>query len=225
MSITMRRLWPLLFVLLLAAPAQAVRFELQSGSVELFLQKGGVDYAGIGPFDLNGPDDFADFETAPVSLADFQFSALDLWSLPIAQLASGGVLPGLWGWFQLDVDVVATPGAGYTGTGQDLGGGLYALQGTNVDLTGTVTVHHWNGFSQSVVLSFPEYVADASLMSSVLTLDKVRLGGVTLFDEGGNDHVFELVADIVFVGVVPEPGTALLLGVGLLALAIRRRRA
>ncbi len=116
------------------------------------------------------------------------------------------------------------PGSSYTAGGTDLGGGDYALYGTDVDVTGTVTVDHFFGHSKSVTLNFPTYTANANLTTTTLTLDKVTLGGVVLDDEFGTDHNFEIIADIVFIGtLVPEPGTGLLVAVGLGILAARRQ--
>ena len=56
---------------LTASTASAVRFDMQSGTVEVFLREvGGSPLAGIGPFDLNGVDDFADFNADPVAMTD-----------------------------------------------------------------------------------------------------------------------------------------------------------
>ena len=209
---------------LAATPASALTFLMDSGSVEVFLMEGDTELASIGPFALNGEDDFAEFDVAPVGLSDFQFTANDIQDQAITQLFGGGALPGLWGWFNIDIDVVATPGAGYTFGGSDLGGGDYFLTGTNVDLTGTISIDHWDGYSKNVTLTFPTYEADANLLSNVLTLDKISLGGVILTDEHGHDRTIELVADVMFVGtVIPEPGTALLVGLGCGVLALRRR--
>lgn len=211
-------------LVLLPSAASALRFDMDSGSVVVYLRESGVDLATIGPFAMNGPGDFADFSPSPVAMTDFQFSALGIQDELISQLAGGGSLPGLWGWRWLDIDVIATPGQSYTAWGTDLGGGDFLLEGTDVDLTGIVTVKHWDGFTKSVSLTFPQYTADANLTNSMLILDKVTLGGVTLSDEFGSDHDFEVVADIVFVGtLVPEPGSGVLVGLGLGLLARRRR--
>ncbi len=78
-----------------ASSASAYRFEMVSGSIEVFLRESGTDLASIGPFDLNGTDDFTDFSDSPIAMSDFQFSALGIQDQAIAQLAGGGSLPGL----------------------------------------------------------------------------------------------------------------------------------
>lgn len=224
------RLCSLFFILLFMLPAtnaSALRFDMESGSVEIVLRQvsSGQDLAHIGPFEMNGPDDFADFSIAPVAMTDFRFSALNIQDQAITDLIGGSTLPGLWGWFNLDVDVIATPGASYSASGTDLGGGDYLLEGTDVDLTGTVTVGHHDGYSKTVSLHFPTYTADANLTITTLILDRMNLGGVVLHDEYGVDHSFEIIANIVFVGeLVPEPGTGLLFGLGLAGIATRQRR-
>jgi len=97
--------------------------------------------------------------------------------------------------------------------GSDLGGGQFAVSGTNVDLTGTITVKKILGsgtFSRNVVLSFANYSTTANLSGSVLTLPNLVLGSVDIDDEGGKSHHLDLVANISFVGV-PEPAELMLL--------------
>jgi PEP-CTERM motif len=56
-----------------------------------------------------------------------------------------------------------------------------------------------------------------------LALDGITIGSIDPDGPGGNDPLV-LKGDFIFEGVVPEPGTAILLGLGLAGVAVRRRR-
>lgn len=164
---------------------------------------------------------FVDFNPSPVAVPDFQISIAPSGSI---------MMSGSYGGYDtISIDsVLLTPGTGYSSSGSDLGSGQYSVTMGPVDVNAVYSASD-STLTNPPVSGVPISFTNASLNSTVNTnLVTFEMMGVTLGIIPGslvgetNDLIVK--GDITFVGVVPEPSTGALLGLGLLGLAGSRRK-
>jgi len=122
-----------------------------------------------------------------------------------------------------------SPGIGFGNlSNQNLGGGVYSFLAGPIDINGVYSASD-STLTNPPQLNVPVPFTDTSFINGTVdvTLGTLELLGLTLtrlpaaFFGETNDLVVK--ADIMFTGLVPEPGTGLLVGAGLTLMAIRRR--
>jgi hypothetical protein len=202
--------------LLLPAAAQAapIRFALDHGSVTARIELQGT-LVGSGSGSLDGG--FVIFDPVTGALSDFSLQSSDLFLLAAA-------LPGALN--ALDLDIVITPGAGYSSSAA--GSNPWSI------LLGPIDVAYSGSMLDATppIGSAPVSVAGVVPINSFgvtayFNADRMRLGlgGVKVGEIRWGDHVFDVLADIEFVSfAIPEPALAGLTALGLLALGLARRR-
>jgi hypothetical protein len=204
---------------LIPGAAAAATFNWTSGTVTISATAG----ADIVLASISVPTDgvFVEFDaTGAGSLVDF------LITIPTTSLLS---LEQPYGGFDQFVVESASvkPGIGYTNLfNQDLGGGVYAVLASPLDIDGQYSAIDSTA-TNPPVSNIPVPFTDTSAINGTvnITLGTLELTGITItelpagFFPGATDNLV-VKADIFFTGmVVPEPGTGLLLGLGLLAVA------
>jgi len=169
-----------------------------------------------------------------VTFDDATFELLDLcFTIPTSSVLNVSPSAGGYGGYDQFVIDSATikPGVGYTPIfGVPLGGGVYSYLAGPLDIDGTYSAFDSNGITPTVWYQSAPFTDD-SLLNGTLNTNTftLELNGITLTEFPGafvgeaEDLVIK--ADIIFIGAVPEPGTGLLMGMGLVGLAMRSRRA
>jgi hypothetical protein len=200
-----------------SAQAAPLVYNFTSGTARVTATYGALTIASS-TIVLNGTQ--VTFDTSPASLTSFQFTAPTT-VIPLLSILSGtsltlsglSVVPGA-GYSNLSVTGPFAPPTTYNYTV-----GPVAATGTAA-FTGAITAGP-SAFSQT----------NAALSGQIrlggggeLALNGITLGVMTLpaagIFPGGN---VTLKADVIFNGIVPEPGTAMLMGLGIAGLAARRR--
>jgi hypothetical protein len=122
-----------------------------------------------------------------------------------------------------------SPGVGFNNlNNQNLGGGIYTFLAGPTDINGVYSASD-STLTNPSMMNVPVPFTDTSYISGTVdvTLGTLELTGITLtkLPAGLFGETDDLVvkADITFTGLVPEPGTGLLVGVGVTLMAIRRR--
>lgn len=213
----------LTFILLLSWTAKAtpVTYSFSSGSAKITATAGATTVVDT-TIVLDGL--FVTFDAAIPSVIDFSFTAPQ--SAPISMLTT-------YGGFDTFVVESASinPGIGYsnflvTPTGVDTWDFLVGP----VDVAGVYSASHTSGIPPPVTDLAAPFEGMSFLNGSINTNTLVfELLGITLTKFNGGDfgEIDDLIvkADITWTGsmVVPEPGTATLLGAGLMGLAARRK--
>jgi len=125
-----------------------------------------------------------------------------------------------------------SPGTGYsTVAGVDVGGGFYTFAAGPLDINGVYSAWDLDDIVADV-MNVPVPFTDTSFISGSIDINTgtLTLSGITLTSLPGGlfgeDEDLLVKADITFVGteVIPEPSTAILVGLGLVGLASSRRR-
>ena len=169
---------------------------------------------------------FVTFDDATIDLLDFLFR--------VPQTGVISTNGSVWGGYEELVIESATiqPGVGYsTLFGSSLGGGVFTFLAGPTDIDGVYSATDLDAILPDIN-NLPINVTDTSLINGTIDTNLVELEmlGITLaaIPGAGFGETQDLIvkADILFVGeIVPEPGTAALLSLGVVGLAIRSRNA
>lgn len=204
-----------------AASATPVLYSFTSGSATLTATVAGFGTIAVGTIPLTGTQ--VTFDTGPpAKLNSFLFTAGPVGPLPLAGIFSG-----------VSVTLASlsiAPGGGYTSsaTGPSPFPGTYNYTANNVAVSGVASLSGLAVTGPTAFGTSNPFLAGQVVVGGAGTLG---LNGITLgtlpipaipaiFFPGGTAT---LKADILFTGIVPEPGTGLLLAAGLAGLAASRR--
>ena len=118
------------------------------------------------------------------------------------------------------------PGVGYTNLSTVMTGpGMYSFAVGPVDVSGSATAMDTTLTLPDAVIPFgfanPTAAGTLDINTGTLDLTGVTLGSILV---PGEAQPLIIKADILFTGLVPEPGTGILVGMGLAGLAYARRR-
>ena len=205
-----------------ASIAAPITYFFQTGSVDLTFTTASTAL-GSGTIDLDGT--FVDFDEPPVSpeLTGFEFTAT----------AQGPVMLNVAyaGYDTFTVDsLTVQPGPSYN-TFFGFGSNPYTVTVGPINVIATATISDSNNVLNTITASFnfltPSLTATVTINNAVNVVQTLELVGLTLGEIGpffGATNTLVIKGDILFQGQVPEPSTAVLLGVGMtLLVAVARR--
>lgn len=164
---------------------------------------------------------FVQFDDAPIGVPNFSISIFP--TDPILMSASYG------GFDTISIDsAILTPGTGYSSSGVFVGGAEYSVTMGPIDVDAIYSASDStmvNPPVSGVPLSFTNPSLSATVDTDLILFEMM---GVTLGLLPGAlvGEPYDLIVkgDITFVGVIPEPATGAMLGLGLLTLALARSR-
>jgi len=209
--------------LLLAAPAVALpqTFNFVAGQAHITANVvGETTFLVDTVVDLDGT--FVIFDDAPVGVPDLEISIAP--TGPIMMSATYG------GYDTFVIEsAFLTPGAGFSSSGVLVAGSEYSVLMGPLDVDAVYSASDStlvNPPASNVHISFtnPSLSATVDTDLIVFELMGVTLGIIPGFLVGETSDLI-VKGDITFVGMVPEPTTGALLGLGILALAWSSRRA
>lgn len=208
-------------ITLFAASAQAapITYLFTSGQVTVTATVGATPVAGPVTISLTGSAVQVD-ETALV---------LNYTLLSAGSSGSVAISPSYLGYTSINIDFASLSAFGGTLTLLDPGPpGEYGYSIGPVTVTGQMDLVNTNPFlsvtNQPFGFSNPSASGTLFVDTNVaIALDGITLGSIDPDGPGGADPLV-LKGDFLFEGVVPEPGTAILLGLGLAGVASSRRR-
>jgi hypothetical protein len=215
----------LVWLLLVASPAIAapVTYNFTSGTatVTATTDPGGATVLSTTVLPLDGV--FVDFDAGTIDLTDL------LITIPTTGVISLATPYG--GYDQIVIEsATISPGVGFgTLLGQDDGGGNYSFLVGPMDIDGVYSASD-STLVNPPAMNMPVPFTDNSLISGSINIDTgtLTLSGITLTTLSGaafgETDDLSIKADIVFVGVVPEPSAATLFGLGVVVIGCTRRR-
>lgn len=202
-----------LAVVLSAAPASAtpVVYTFVSGDVSLFASSGGSPVGGPVNVALSGVSVTVD--EAALTVPSLSFT-----------VGTTGTIPVSYGSFtSFNLDFASLTGTGGTLVLNDVG------PPTEYGFSMTVNLAGQFDASPPTLTNIPFSIPGASgdglifIDGNELTLSSITIGAIDPDGPGGLAPLL-VKGDFIFVGQVPEPGTALLLGSGLMAMVAGARR-
>ncbi len=202
-----------LVVALGAAPVSAtpVAYVFQSGEVSLFATSGGSPVGGPVNVSLTGVSVTVDESALTVPTLTFT-------------VGSTGTIPVSYGTFtSFNLDFATVTGTGGTLSLNDPGPPAEYGFTMTLDLSGQFDASPPT--LTDVPFSIPGASGDGLIFidGNELTLSSITIGAIDPDGPGGLEPLL-VKGDFIFVGTVPEPGTALLLGSGLFAMVASARR-
>ena len=204
-----------------AASAIPETYVFTSGSVTITATTSVTGTSVLGPVTVPMDGVFVEFDTAPISLVDFLFTVPQTPTLTL----SG------WGGYENLVIESGTlqPGVGFsTLFGANPAPDVYTFLAGPVDIDGVYSATDDDAILPDI-MNLPISVTDSSLINGTVNTDlmTLELTGITLATlsgaQFGEAEDLNITADILFNGAIPEPGTAALLSLGVVSLAIRSR--
>jgi hypothetical protein len=210
-------------MLIWAGPALALptTFNFVSGSVHITANVvGETTFLVDTVVALDGA--FVDFDDSPVEIPDFSISIA-----PTGPIAMSGTYGG-YDVFSID-SAVLTPGTLFSSSGVLVGGTEYSVSMGPIDVDAVYSASDTVLPIIPPVAGVPISFTNPSLSATVDTdLVTFEMMGVTLGIIPGAlvGETSDLIVkgDITFVGVIPEPATGLMLGLGLVALSVSLSR-
>jgi len=172
--------------------------------------------------DLDGS--FVTFDATTIDLTDL------LLTIPQSDIIALAAPYGDYEEFRIESADIS-PGVPYsTPYGNDEGGGLYSFAAGYLDINGIYSAFDTDNLVADVMNAAAPFT-DTSFISGTIDINTgtLTLSGITLAILSGGDfgetEDLQIKADITFVGSepIPEPSTALLVGLGLVGLASSRR--
>jgi hypothetical protein len=205
--------------LLFAASVEAapIVYVHSGGQVTVTASVGGVDIAG--PVVITTSGDYVRVDEGLLQITNIELETGPSVSIPVG---------GYGGFTSMNIDFASLSATGGTLALFDPGPPAgYNYSFTNVLISGQFDADNTNPLLDVSDAPFGFLNPSASGQIYVATGVAIALDGITLgsIDPDGPGPLLPIVlkGDFIFNGVVPEPGTAILLGVGLAAVGARRR--
>jgi hypothetical protein len=204
-----------------ASSATPVVYQFNSGTLNVSATVAGSPVSLNGGTSVSRPLDGTSvtFDSAGPEVVDFEFTLSDSLLITLS--------PTVFGASTIQVtNLVIGTGSGYDGTNVSGSGPSYTFDIGPLSVSGDASINSGAATAFSIPSSQLTNMNGGLTLGSMSELSLHDITLAVLFDPSfPNDFSKALVlkGDLTFFGVVPEPGTALLVGFGLLLTSLRSR--